>query len=314
MATPTYIDRGGELVFAPPFLADKVDYYGFIVDADITQLQAVCDRYLNAPLGASRFSPAGPFVLLACCNLPSLRSSTPPYSNWGWFAEREIAFWMLVVDKQKKRIYWLLPYIWVDNPYAMAMGRELYGFPKGIGTIRLPDSPDDPDCFAIDTLVLPKFSPDTEGVVARLVEVKQTTDKSKHTISGSVNDLEDLAREIVCILDDGLSLLGNAKLMLDSLDDLLHLRIPMVFLKEFRDVVSPANTAFQSIVETMPFARNVYGVRIYDNIFDINIMPCDSHPIGSELGLSTANPLRSSVSFWINFDFEIGNGTQTTAK
>ncbi len=313
MATPNYIDRGGELVFAPPFLADKVDYYGFIIAADIQKLQAVCDRYLNAPLGAARFAPAGGFVLLACCNLPSLRSSTPPYSNWGWFAEREIAFWMLVIDKQAKRVYWLLPYIWVDNPYAMAMGRELYGFPKGIGTVTLPASPDNPDSFAIDTLVLPTFSPETKGEVVRLVEVKPTGERSHLTVSGTVNSLDDLAREIIHLLDDDLSLLGNARLLLDSLDDLLHLRIPMVFLKEFRDVVKPANTAFRAVVETKPFARNVYGVKIYENVFHASIIPCASHPIASDLGLSTTNPLPSYLSFWVNFDFEIGQGTQTIA-
>ena len=70
----------------------------------------------------------------------------------------------------RRRVYWLLPYIWVDNPYAMAMGRGLYGFPKGIGTVTLPASPENPDCFAIDTLVLPTFSPETKGEIVRLVE------------------------------------------------------------------------------------------------------------------------------------------------
>lgn len=311
MSTPQYVVRGGELVFAPPFIADKVDYYGFILDADINKLTAVCDKYLNEPLGESRFTPAGPFVLLACCNLPSLRSSAAPYSDWGWFAEKEIAFWMLVIDKQTKRVYWLLPYIWVDNPYAMAMGRELYGFPKGIGTITLPASPDTPDEFAINTLVLPTFSANTEGIVAKLVEVKETSDKVTHSVSGAVNDLESLVKEIVLLMGDGLSLLGNAKLMLDSLDDLLHLRIPMVFLKQFRDVITPTNAAFQSIVETMPFAKKFYSAKIYSNIFDVNIFPCDSHPIINELGLSTQGQLQSKVSFYINFDFEIGTGTET---
>ena len=39
MAMQTYIDRGGELVYQPPFLAEGVEYYGFILDADKGKLQ-----------------------------------------------------------------------------------------------------------------------------------------------------------------------------------------------------------------------------------------------------------------------------------
>jgi hypothetical protein len=315
MATPQYIDRGGELVFTPPFLAEKVDFYGFMLDADITKLQAQCDKYLNAPLGGEqRFIPAGGFIMLACCNLPSLRSTSAPYSNWGWFPEKEIAFWLLTIDKKTKNFYWLLPYIWVDNPYAMAMGRELYGFPKGIGTIILPASPDTPDQFSIDTLAIEKFSPSSQGKVERLVDVVQTTTKAKHGLGGAFKDVEGLVKEIMHIMDDGLSLLGNAKLALDGLDDLFNLYIPLVFLKEFRDVVTPTNTCFQAVVETLPKAEKVYGAKLYSNDFNINIKLCDSHPIVSDLGLSTTNPITPSLSFWVNFDFIIGTGTQTIAS
>ena len=131
MTMQTYIDRGGELVYQPPFVSEEVEYYGFILDADKKKLQDLCDSYLNSAIGsAGRFVPAAGFVLLACCKLPSLRSISPPHSNFGRFVEHEVALWMLVIDKAKKRLYWMLPYIFVDNTFAMAMGRELYGFPK----------------------------------------------------------------------------------------------------------------------------------------------------------------------------------------
>ena len=169
-----YIDRGGELVYAPPFVAEGVEYYGFILDADKSKLQQLCDRYLNAPIGGvRRFVPAGGFVLLACCNLASLRSITPPYSNFGRFIEREIAFWVLTIDKTKKRLYWFIPYIFVDNTYAMAMGRELYGFPKSMGTMGLPPSPDQAAELWLETLVVKKYPPLAKGEVVRLVQVRR---------------------------------------------------------------------------------------------------------------------------------------------
>ncbi len=313
MSKPLYIDRGGELVFVPPFIADNVQQYSFLLDADITKLQGVCDKYLNAPLGKKRFVAGGPFVMLSCCALPSLRCTTPPYSNMGWFAEQEIAFWMLVIDTEAKRMYWMLPYIWVDNDYAFAMGRELYGFPKGIGTVTLPKSPESTDLFAaIDTLVLRKFSPDTQGEVVRLVQVNKVEGESvAHVLASDTwSSIEEFVKEIVTIADDGLNLLGNAKLMMDSLEDLLHLRIPMVFLKEFRDVTDPAHAQFQAVVETEAKSNAFHGGKVFAEAYDVNIEICDSHPIRSDLGFAASGALCSNLSFWVSYDFEIGNGTQ----
>ena len=112
-------------MYEPPFLAEGVEYYGFILESDKSKLQGVCDRYLNGPIGGDRrFIPAGNFVLLVCCNLASLRSITPPYNDFGRFVELEVAFWVMTIDTQQKRLFWFLPYIFVDNTYAMAMGEK----------------------------------------------------------------------------------------------------------------------------------------------------------------------------------------------
>ena len=153
MNNTPYIDRGGEMVFAPPYLSENMNHFSFVVAADMTKLQEQCDKYFNIPLGKpARFIPGGPFVLFVSANLPKLRATTPPYSNMGWFSESEMAIWLLVLDKEQKRYFWFVPYIWVDNPYAMVMGREVYGFPKAFGTVTMPSSLDNPDLFTLDTL------------------------------------------------------------------------------------------------------------------------------------------------------------------
>jgi hypothetical protein len=310
---PSYINRGGELVYAPPFIADNVQQYGFLLDADINRLQVVCDKYLNEPLGENRFIPAGPFVMPSCCILSSLRSSTPPFSEMGWFAENEIAFWIMVIDKVAKKMYWMLPYIWVDNDYAFAMGRELYGFFKGIGTITLPESPDQASLFAVDTLALKKYAPESKGEVVRLVQINQVPGVPDHKDFGAHAwpDIQAFIRSLLHVADDGLSLFQNLKLVFDSLEDLVHLRIPMVFLKEFRDVTNPAQACFQAIVEANAQMKKFHSARILPAAYDINIELCDSHPIRADLGLAASGPLRSKISFWVNYDFEIGLGTQT---
>ena len=58
MNGPIYIQRGGSQVFAPPFVAKGVQFFGFAVEGDRESLQKhVCDRYLNGPSGTSNFVP-----------------------------------------------------------------------------------------------------------------------------------------------------------------------------------------------------------------------------------------------------------------
>jgi hypothetical protein len=314
MKMQTYIDRGGELVYQPPFVAEGVEYYGFILDADKGKLQELCDRYLNAPIGGGRrFLPAGGFVLLACCNLSSLRSITPPYNNFGRFAEREVAFWVLVIDKVKERLYWFLPYIFVDNTYAMAMGREVYGFPKSVGTIVIPPSPDQAADLSLETLVVKKYPPLSKGEVLRLVQVRKAADVYSGPI-GSWHDLGDLVKELVAFLDDELDLFDDIRLFLRTTDDLLNLKIPMLFLKQIRDVVEPQKAAYQAIVETTPSSSKVHEGRILGSNYDVAIAQCDSHPICADFGMKPTGTLRSKINFYVKFDFEIGLGTTIQAK
>jgi hypothetical protein len=316
MTMQTYIDRGGELVYQPPFVSDDVEYYGFILDADKIQLQELCDRYLNAAIGsARRFVPAGGFVLLACCNLPSLRSIAPPHSNFGRFVEREVAFWVLVIDKVKQRLFWFIPYIFVDNTYAMAMGRELYGFPKSMGTIGIPPSPEEAADFWLETLVLKKHSSLSKAAVLRLVQVRRA--EAADLYSGPVgtwNELGGMVREIVTFLDNELDLFEDIRLLIRSMNDLLHLRIPMLFLKQFRDVVQPLKASYQAIVETTAFSSRVHEGRILGSNYDVLVERCDSHPICADFGMPAAGPLRSKISFYVNFDFQIGLGTVIPPK
>lgn len=303
----TYINRGAELVFAPPFLAENVSYYGFLLEADRAKLQGVVDRTLNEPLGRpGAFSPAGEFVLLACCALPSLRSTAPGYDRMGCYAENEVAFWLPVIDHKRARLLWLFPYIWVDNPFAMAMGRELYGFPKGLGTIGIPNDPKKPEEFSLTTQGVRTFGPEAE---AEMIEVVTVTHGGSGEEDSLFSDIGKMVETMIHELEDAVDLFRHLRLALHTLEDLVHLRMPMVFLREFRDIADPERTCYQKVIETMPGAKKIYGGRIYRNDFEVTITPCDSAPIARDLGLP-AGPIKPTMAFYMNFDFEIGTGEE----
>ena len=51
--------------------------------------------------------------------------------------------------------------------------------------------------------------------------------------------LADFVRAIVEFLDNELNLFEDIRLFINSMEDLFRLRIPMLFLKQIRDVVHP---------------------------------------------------------------------------
>lgn len=308
MARPVYIDRGGEQVYRQPFAAQGVRSYGFIIAADADALQRnLCDRYFNIPSGGkTRFRPATNHVLLAYSSLQALRSTTQPYSDYGWYSEQETAFWALVVDEASGTLYWAFPYIWVDNSLAMAMGRELYGFPKEIGWFQMPPEPQDIALLTTETLVLKEYSPQTQGTRERIVEVRRVDEPSPHP--GLWTELVSGAKEIVAHLENLDATLKEIRMAFDLGDEMLHGRTPMVFLKQFRDITDGQYACFQSLVEVPTTMQFKAGGRLSGD-YEITINSFASHPIHQDLGLQSG-VLRPEISFWADVDFLIGDAAE----
>ena len=310
MANAQYIARGGEQVFRQPFLARGVRFYGFTVKADEARLQeAVCDPFLNAPTaGAEDFRPAGPYAVLVFCDLQSLASTTPPDSEKGWFREQEAAFWLLLIDHRRDRLVWFHPYIFVDNAYALSMGREVYGFPKSLGWFQIPGPDEPPDRFAMDALVLKDFTPDTQATRERLFDVTVAAEGPGHRHL-DWSDGRNMVRNLVRLLSGGDSIVDNLRLTANLVDDLEEGRVPMIFLKQFRDVANPDLACYQSIVEAPCRMVNFGGGGLIHLDLDVIVHDVASHPIRRDLGLAEG-PLRPVLSFWCEFDFEISLGTE----
>ena len=134
----------------------------------------------------------------------------------------------------------------------------------------------------------------------RLVEVRQAGDVYSGPI-GTWNDLGRMVKEIVTFLDDELDLFQDIRLLIRSMDDLLHLRIPMLFLKQIRDVAKPLTAAYQAVVETTAFSSRVHEGRILGSNYDVMIEECDSHPICADFGMATTGPLRSKNQLLCQF-------------
>lgn len=309
----SFIDHGGEYTFPPPYTTENVKFYGFILDADINALQALLDKHLNAPLrGKRRFVPVGPFVMLVALKLDHLKSTVSPYNEMGWFVEKEMATWIMVIDEVEKRMFWFINYMWVDNGYAMANGRELYGFPKQFASFEVPDSPATADAFSMEAYVFKTFGPDNAAENVNLINITKTDDvQHQFTPKAIAGDFQAMITEVLAILDDGMSLFANARTIIKTLDDLVHMRMPMAFIKEFRDAVIPEEACYMALVELVPQATKLHEWQILPNYYDIDIALVDSHPVRTDCGIAPTGTIRSKFGIYLDFDMTIPLATQT---
>ena len=244
MKGPAYLSRGGEQVFEPPYVAEGVQFFGFVVKAGQNQLQQICDQYLNGPSGTNDFAPLLPFVMFVFNKLERMYAANPsPDQNRGWYSEQEGAVWMLVWDKTRLTPLWYHPYMVVDSSYAMAMGREIYGFPKEIGWFNVPDGPNSPKSMHVDTVVVKDLNANCQAKRKRLFRARIAAGGRNET-GATYKEVKDL-KQLAKLMANQLNIAPH--IGAGMLDTLLSVPIPMVFLKQFRDAVRPSQACFQSV-------------------------------------------------------------------
>lgn len=315
---PTYIDRTNEIVTPQPYALDRTTSYAFVVKADPTQLQAVVDRELNAPRAPAadgwHYRVLTRRVLLVIAQIGRMASANPPAAGHGWGRETDAAYWLLLgagrtVDDVflLDRLVWYQPYIFVDNPWAMAGGREVYGFPKQLCRATLPESPAQAQVFAIDTLVLDPFSPETEQAWKRLITLERVEPgeaSSTATPTPAAAGVPELVHQLLHgdeeLVIPTLHLLGSLVAMLVKKES--H----SVYLKQFRDVADPTAACYQAIVEAPLQITHTNGFGFLPGRWRLTQAEYASQPLASTLGL--ASPQETGLAFWVRFDSTIGNG------
>jgi hypothetical protein len=310
MSDGTYVARGGEQVFAPPFLQKGTRLTAFAVEADPSALQRTCDRLLNEPAGgAVSYRALGRHVLFVHAPIASTQSTRAPDHDLGWTPETDVAFWMLVGAGRERegqwtleRLAWLLPYVWVDVPVTMATGREVYGYPKEMAWLTYPDAPDAVLPFELATLVLPTHTPETELVRRPLIRVERVgTGHGRGPRFADVATALDQFREAVTLPRVDWHFWAHL------IESLLRREVPMVFLKQFRDAVDPSRACYQAILESPARIEGLpYGWPLLGS-HRITLHDYASHPIARDLGLGQPAGGELSLSpcfaFEAHFDF-----------
>lgn len=318
---PDYVGRPGAQTFAPPILAQGTRMQSFALRADGSALEALCDRYLNGPAKGQtdlEFRPLGDFVLLANAPMDHISVTDPQDAKKGWMRETDVAFWMPVAGGRRKNgrwqadlLAWFLPYVWVDVSTAVSTGREVYGFPKELAWLDLPASASDALVVQLSTMVLPTYTPDTQLVKKPVFRVERTGGVEAGA-EQAFSDFEAAVRDIVGKLYGGGIEVPSWQLIVNLLEDLLKGEMPLVFLKEFRDISQPHRACYQKIVQAP--AKLVKFTTAYPllSTYDVVINGFASHPIARDFGFAAATDGSARVpvelGFYMEYDFKMELG------
>ncbi len=304
MAIPYVTFGGSQLLLEPPYFAENVSLYSFLIEADVAALQRMLDQRLNNPFGAEqRFVPEGSLVMVVFNKIGKMYSQNSPDREKGWFSEQEAAIWVRVADTRLEKSFWFHPYMFVDNSYAMALGREVYGFPKATGWFDIPETPHGATHFSLETLVLPVFDPNTQGVRVPLIEVQRTSQFAIPDLEAGV----DFLAEIIGLETPAGDALAKVRLIVNSISALSHLDVPMVFLKQFPTSDQPGFACYQTAIEATAVVAKVHNVEYVPGKWQVSITQAASHPIVQDLGLSS-NVVEAKFQFWAKFDMSVGLG------
>ena len=318
-----FIEGGGSQTYPQPYRLEGAHFYGFLLDADPKALTALCDRYLN-PLarGGVRYHPLIDRVLLGVTDIRRIHIGARDDRKF-WVPEIDVAFWVPVVAVRRvagvdvaSRFAWMMTYVVVDDAWAVAAGREVYGLPKALGVIRRapprtpePGRPVALDSLTIDTLAVAKFGPDAQGSVQRLLEVRRRGPAATGLLR-TWSSLRELGENLVSFVTgsgSGHVRLPGPGLLVEVADYLHHHEYPLVFLKQFRDASDGTRACYQAVVEAPVAITAFRGGGWLDGSYQLRIEPLASHPIVEELGLRGPEPpILAAVHG--DFDFELGAG------
>ena len=307
---PAYISSvgHGEQVMLPPGQVKRGRLYAFAVPADRHQLSAYARRYLAEPTGgALDFSAIAPYVLCTYLRSDALTSTA---EEVGTISDRECALWIVLVERPRgaarpRLVFWM-PYIIIDTSIGMATGREIWGFRKEVGAVRVPAADQDPARFVGEATIFRTLQTLTRGRQEPLIRVERDA------------PLGPLERAWSSVEDVGLyfaeRLLGGAEAWAsrwarairdrsgaDGWSPTFRPSITTVNLKQFRDAAAPDRACYQSIVASPLQITKIRGGGPLRGDYWLRITRCESHQIVADLGLA-GEESRVAFAAWLDVD------------
>jgi len=323
---PPYIDYSNDIVLPIPGVAPNITMYCFMIDSDYGKLQSMCDERLNfAPQSQKKkYFPMVRQVLLVYSEFKNGETYQESYKKYGYLGEHAAQIFVPVVECSKnrkgeweaERMMLFCPYIFVSNDFSMAAGREQLGFPKNVAKLNFPDDPITGGSLSVDAFGFQKFDKQNPEYASwhPLMSIDQieanpnAKDSVLEKVTGWMGTKEawDALKDIFTTdLSDSSFKIG-LPFIIHEIEDLFGLKVPMVFLKQFRDIANPLSACYQAVVESNGHVTGFHGGWFMEGKYKLTISDFDSFPMKNDFGWTDETPVKHA--FWIKCDlvFETG--------
>ena len=223
------------------------------------------------------------------------------------------------------------PYVYASESPGWRAEREIYGYPQQHGRVEVQtDGSGDPRSLRLRSRAIGKFEPNAMSVDQTILRVERKVSATPSSSSSSVPFVSSsLAEVLIHALDVGpvkpqgqatLPVFARPRLGATAADLLFYQRfyaepanrwrgepmpldcaqalsrpLPMLFLKQFRDILHSDRACYQAIVEA-ELRASEHVTATYLEEFVLTLADVDSAPIRHELGIPTG-PLDVKVAF-----------------
>jgi hypothetical protein len=312
---PRYIERGGEAVWRQPSLLYGARIYGFGVMVPSEQQEATLKRYINDVSAASHSTYGSrtfclrpcegiDVVMLMFVEYDRITSGNELDRRLGGTSYLEFVVMQLAIsdDPEFPELDWFIPYICLDTDAPRLGGREIFGYPKQLGTIepiKRYDGLETVEELVLRTTVIRNFSRKSADLGVPVVRVQgPPTPPATTRYTNALEMFLDLARAGGAPLtgrlfplvqrggttpDGGILARGPG---VEIMSALLNARVGDVFLKEFRDCLNPELACYQAVCKTDTLPAKFHGGALVDpSGYRITIGNLASEPVlGHVLG------------------------------
>lgn len=321
-----YTERDAELNLRPPYRMTGVEGLFATRRISARAAQKWIDETLNwRPAGTperTRFS-ALPLAFTAFLRVREMRSQDAQHAAWPAMKESELSVVLPVVeskpgelpDLSSLKFYPIL--LCLDSSPAMISGREVFGFPKFLGSVEWDDRGGEARCEVARRLSDPAAVRD-----ARLMALYRAGDPlagpPEEPLDSFSRGLARMAAEELAGADIVSNFtrelwkelwgdLGESMLVGWLIDALTAMAGPFdfVFLKQFRDITEPRHACYRCVATSEIRFSGVTSPRFLGGEWELDVPPHHSSGLMEDLELHggpIGRPLR------MDFDFDLALG------
>ncbi len=304
---PKFAEHAGVANYPGPITLNQTKMWAFLLKADRAKMTAWCQAMFDVPSGgAVQVLPLSSSMLMSVVDIGTGRFVDAP--QMGWSSERELTFWIPAVRVEQRggrtvaiALALTMPYLVLNNPVAIASGREIFGYFKQSGQIALPGDPGHDQSLTTDLFATRVFGANSQEQYERLLTLTPTGAQPS-TLTKVADSFAGGAKQLLALLAaDDRDWHASLGLTGDILDDLLAEQVPQLFLKQFRDIADGTRACYQAITQTNG------QITRFDSFpqlteYAMTLADLASSPVASEFGIA---PRQTVLGVSLEYDMTI---------